>query len=203
MSSYAVQPRYFPRFPVSDLNPLFRLFDTDDDDDGDTTNQRLNPTTHPSHLARTFQPRFDVREDAQAFHLHGELPGLERKDVQIEFADQNTLTVHGRTVREYHEGDDSQQQQQQEKPNEGESGSQDKSKPAEQQQSAVATQDTKKKQPKVKYWVSERSVGEFHRSFTFPGQVEHDGVKANLKDGILTVVVPKAARKQAKKIDIE
>jgi len=221
MSSYAVQPRYFPRFPVTDLSPLLRLFDGDDDDSsGDAASQRLNPTTHPSHLARTFQPRFDVREDANSFTLHGELPGLDRKDIQIEFADQNTLVVHGRTVREYHEGDDPQTQpaEQQEKgklteggsgvpkpivEDEGEAGSQDKLKPTEHQQSAVAKQETKVEKPRVKYWISERSVGEFHRSFTFPGLVDHEGVKANLKDGIITIVVPKAARKESKKINIE
>ena len=60
-----------------------------------------------------------------------------------------------------------------------------------------------KEQPKYKYWVSERSVGEFHRSFSFPGRVDQDAVRASLKNGILSVVVPKAHHKEAKKIQIQ
>lgn len=56
--------------------------------------------------------------------------------------------------------------------------------------------------PGHKYWVSERSVGEFQRTFSFPGKVDQEAVKASLKDGILSIVVPKAA-KQERKIAIE
>lgn len=35
--------------------------------------------------------------------------------------------------------------------------------------------------PAYRYWVSERSVGEFHRSFAFPARVDREGVEANLK----------------------
>ena len=56
--------------------------------------------------------------------------------------------------------------------------------------------------PKYRYWVSERSVGEFHRSFTFPGKVDQEAVKASLKNGILSVVVPKSTVKEARKIEI-
>jgi len=42
-----------------------------------------------------------------------------------------------------------------------------------------------------KYWVSERSTGVFHRTFSFSGLVDQDAVKAHLENGLLTVVVPK------------
>lgn len=54
-----------------------------------------------------------------------------------------------------------------------------------------------------KYWVSERSVGEFHRAFTFPSLVDQNAVKASLKNGILSVVVPKATHHEAKRIMVE
>ncbi|KAL8730456.1 MAG: hypothetical protein Q9166_004094 [cf. Caloplaca sp. 2 TL-2023] len=57
-------------------------------------------------------------------------------------------------------------------------------------------------QPQSRYWVSERSVGEFQRTFSFPGKVDQEAVKASLKNGILSIVVPKAAR-QERKIAIE
>jgi len=58
-------------------------------------------------------------------------------------------------------------------------------------------------QPTAKYWVSERSVGKFHRSFSFPIRVDHEAVKASLKNGVLTIVVPKAKIPQPRKINIE
>ena len=68
----------------------------------------------------------------------------------------------------------------------------------------VPTAETKKAaEPDFKYWVSERSVGEFERRFSFPGRVELENVKASLKNGILSVVVPKVVAQQSKKINIE
>jgi len=37
----------------------------------------------------------------------------------------------------------------------------------------------------------ERYVGPFQRSFTFPDEVDADGMRASLKDGLLRIVVPK------------
>ena len=53
------------------------------------------------------------------------------------------------------------------------------------------------------YWISERSVGEFARTFSFPKQVEQENVKASLKNGILSIIVPKALAPQTKRINIE
>jgi len=54
-----------------------------------------------------------------------------------------------------------------------------------------------------RYWVSERSVGEFARTFSFPNRVDQDHVKASLKNGILSIVVPKAAAPENRRINIE
>lgn len=57
--------------------------------------------------------------------------------------------------------------------------------------------------PAYRYWVSERSVGEFQRTFAFPAKVDRERIKANLKNGILTVVVPKLLKEaESKKIVI-
>jgi HSP20 family protein len=58
---------------------------------------------HRRHL-KTFIPKFDVKEIAQAYELHGKLPGIEQKDVEIEFTDQQTLIIKGRTKRSYTKG---------------------------------------------------------------------------------------------------
>jgi len=59
-----------------------------------------------------------------------------------------------------------------------------------------------KKSDKAKYWLSERSVGEFSRSFNFPTQVDQDSVTANFKDGILNILVPKVKKHESKRIAI-
>jgi len=49
---------------------------------------------------------------------------------------------------------------------------------------------------------SERYVGRFHRTLTLPTQVEADKVKASYKDGILTIVLPKAEEAKPKQIEV-
>ncbi|KAI5303441.1 hypothetical protein KEM56_007539 [Ascosphaera pollenicola] len=53
------------------------------------------------------------------------------------------------------------------------------------------------------YWLTERSVGKFQRTFQFPRNVDQDNVKAKLWNGILNVTIPKEAKKQTRKITIE
>jgi HSP20 family protein len=52
------------------------------------------------------------------------------------------------------------------------------------------------------YFTTERSYGAFTRSFTLPAGTDADHVKADLKDGVLTVNVPKKPEVQAKKIPV-
>jgi len=70
----------------------------------------------------------------------------------------------------------------------------------------TAVEPAKTQQPapeKDQFWISERSVGEFSRSFNFPSRVNQDAVKASLKNGILSIVVPKAAAPQSRRITVE
>ncbi len=50
------------------------------------------------------------------------------------------------------------------------------------------------------YYVSERSYGAFTRSFTLPQGADLDHVQAELKDGVLTITVPKQEQAQPRKI---
>ena len=54
------------------------------------------------------------------------------------------------------------------------------------------------------YHLSERRYGSFSRSFTLPDTVAHDRITATMKDGVLTLTLPKteAATKPARKIEI-
>lgn len=52
------------------------------------------------------------------------------------------------------------------------------------------------------YYCSERTYGSFARSFTLPDGVNPDQIQAELKDGILSLRVPKSAEAQPKRISI-
>jgi HSP20 family protein len=48
----------------------------------------------------------------------------------------------------------------------------------------------------------ERGHGRFSRAFSLPEPIDVDAVTADLKDGILTVTVPKSAGRGARRIDV-
>jgi len=52
------------------------------------------------------------------------------------------------------------------------------------------------------YYASERSYGVFSRAFTLPDGTDGDNVKAELKNGVLQVLVPKKPEVQPRKITI-
>ncbi len=49
----------------------------------------------------------------------------------------------------------------------------------------------------------ERAYGTFQRAFTVPAEVDPTNIKADLKDGILTLTLPKAEEAKARKIKVE
>lgn len=59
-----------------------------------------------------------------------------------------------------------------------------------------------KKEEKETYYTVERSYGSFSRSFTLPAGVDAEKASADLKDGVLTVSVPKKPEVQPKKIAV-
>ncbi len=52
------------------------------------------------------------------------------------------------------------------------------------------------------YYRRERSYGKFQRVFTLPADVDADKIKAEYKDGVLQIEVPKPEEKKAKKVTI-
>ena len=53
------------------------------------------------------------------------------------------------------------------------------------------------------YYANERMYGAFQRSFTLPEGVDLEHIVAELKDGVLTLVVPKLPEMKAKKIALK
>ncbi|KAI5299023.1 hypothetical protein KEM56_003580 [Ascosphaera pollenicola] len=194
------------------FQPLFQLLD-DDTLSPVYPLRRANNNNNKSasrSITSSFTPRFDVRESKDAYHLDGELPGLTQKDVELTFTDPHTLLIKGSITREHTESSEDK-----DKDNTSstaahaatvEDADEDEKKAGAKDQvaktnteSTVAKNDNK---PQFKYWVSERSSGSFHRTFNFPARVDQDNVKASLKDGVLSIIVPKAPAPAMKKIEV-
>ncbi|KAK4204519.1 hypothetical protein QBC40DRAFT_272501 [Triangularia verruculosa] len=47
------------------------------------------------------RPHFDIRETPKPYELYGEAPGMDRKDIHIELAQENVLLVSGHVERPY------------------------------------------------------------------------------------------------------
>jgi HSP20 family protein len=63
--------------------------------------------------------------------------------------------------------------------------------------------EAEKEEKDEKYYAFERTYGTFTRAFTLPEGADTEHIAADLKQGVLTVVVPKRAEIQAKKIAVK
>jgi HSP20 family protein len=206
-----------------DFHPIIRLVNDFE--------RAARPNRSACKPVRTFQPKFDVKELKDSYVLQGELPGLEQKDITIEWADASTIAIKGRTehrvvrtsppaaapasepapeveTKETKEAEYQKPTVEEEQADdfvEVDSHSEDTSstKTAQNTEDAVAPKPAEDATEAAKYWISERSVGSFQRAFSFPVRVDTDAVTASLKNGILNVVVPKAKIPEPRKINIE
>jgi HSP20 family protein len=108
--------------------------------------------------AGAFGPALDVEEDAEAYTIHVELPGVAPQDVEVSLED-DVLTVRGE--RAFYD----------DKQAEG-------------------------------FRRIERHFGRFHRAVRLADRVAGDRVSAVHKDGVLTVVVPKAEDAKPRRIEV-
>ena len=213
-------PRFYST-PEPNFSGLFRLID-----DFDKYSQQTGqPGARAGRHIPTFTPKFDVKETETAYELHGELPGIERENVHLEFTEPQSLTVRGKVERSYSEGEPPAGLLEDASAHKGaiESGEKGSPKPHpvtvedDAEDGTVAKTNNNNnnkdhkdqqqvqqhnKKPAAKYWVSERSIGEFSRTFSFPTRVDSDNVSASLNNGILTVTVPKAKKHESKRIAV-
>lgn len=59
-----------------------------------------------------------------------------------------------------------------------------------------------KKEEDESYHLMERSYGSFSRSARLPVEIDQDKIKANCKDGVLKITLPKTAKAKAKEIKV-
>jgi len=163
-----------------------------------TPKRRSNPT---------FSPKFDARETEMAYELYGELPGINREQVIIEFTDPQTIVIRGRVERNYSSGTPRVAAAITEKAHRASVADEESEKAKEQGETQVAWKSSPIQRPtkpaaNEKYLVSERAIGEFHRTFGFPARIDQDGVVARLEQGLLMVVLPKAKKVETRRIAI-
>jgi HSP20 family molecular chaperone IbpA len=216
---------FFPRNFYTSANdtsftPLFRLLD-----DFDTYSRQGN------HARRSaiphWQPKFDVRETGEAYELHGELPGVSKDNVQIEFTEPQSMLVRGKVERTYTAGTpptgavgstptgsdaaiEASVESPQKDTNSHKATVEDGDDKADTQSHESGFEEIvtkkaeapKKQTDNAKYWLTERSIGEFSRSFNFPSRVDQDSVTASFNDGILSVIVPKAKKHETRRINV-
>jgi len=199
--------------PDAGFTPLFRLLSDWDAYSRESGNQENAQNSRNRRAIRNFNPKFDIRELENSYELHGELAGLSKEDVNIEFTDENTLVIRGHIERKYTSGNPPAGSLENDKAaaitesGESHKATVEDEKPEEDSSAVsktdkgnnnVATQHPQHK-PKERYWIQERSIGEFSRTFTFPTPVDHDAVSASLENGVLTVVVPKAKKPETRR----
>lgn len=124
-------------------------------------------------------PNIDVVETDDVIEVTAELPGLERKDVDISVED-DVLTIRGEKRIEMRDDGGGEQQ------------------------SAGQRQDQRQEQqkPPRNYVVSERSYGVFLRGLQLPPGVDQSKIQATMSNGVLKITIPKPKKAQPKKIEV-
>ncbi|KAM0304646.1 hypothetical protein ACHAPM_002750 [Fusarium culmorum] len=183
---------------------------------------------------RPWEPRFEAHETEDSFVLYGELPGLNKENVTVEFPEPRKLVVSGKVERftdapkpaettteqtapapaVESDNEDTQSRSSYQATVEDDvddefevlSHTSQKSETVSQPQPETPSQKGQKAAVKQPEQPEEpRRAGytkEFSRYFTFPTYINHEAVTAELKDGLLTIIVPKAVP-QSHRIVIE
>lgn len=66
-----------------------------------------------------------------------------------------------------------------------------------------AKREAEKEEKTDTFYACERTYGSFHRGFTLPAGTDMEHVKAELKDGVLTIALAKKAELQPKKVAVQ
>lgn len=154
-------------------------------------------------------PDFDARESADYYFLEGEFPGVSDKaDVRIEWVGRRTLLVEA-DVRKVNEEEEwgvdlspaSTYHAQEADVEAGRGGEREDEKGRH-----IHDHGRKSRSEGIRFWLNERHTGELQRSFTFPGDVDRDKMRARLRDGLVKILVPKVRgeeRVETKRVIIE
>ena len=141
-----------------------------------------------------FAPAFDIKETKEAFEFRADVPGVRQTDLEIELTG-NRLTIAG-----HRDDDRSQPAATNDSPDnsaEAREVTTDKGENQSDKPVVVESPDAT-----ARYFTWERRHGAFKRVFTLPNGISGEAVKADLKDGVLTLVVPKTPEHQPRQIPV-
>ncbi|CAE6463328.1 unnamed protein product [Rhizoctonia solani] len=151
----------------SDIQPLFRLVEDPQSSFYGSSNRKLP--------LQERQAVVDVSEEEKEYTVRAELPGVQKKDVEVHIGnDGRSLTIEGHVHRTN-------------KPAEG---------TAEQPQTSEKSKASE--QPTETY--DYRST--FSRTVWFPHAVDGNDARANLADGVLSLTLPKRMESGRQKINL-
>jgi HSP20 family protein len=120
---------------------------------------RFDWPSWPAEWAEVRLPSVDVIDRDDEVVVRAELPGVDKKDLDVSLS-ENTLTIKGSTQRE-------------------------------------------EKEEKGDYYRREISQASFARTITLPAEVDGERAKANFKDGVLELVLPKREKAKRQSIKVE
>lgn len=190
-------PRALYEADSTSFTPLFRLLD-----DFDSYNRQGDRDLHTRGREGSafWHPKFDISESPDGYELHGELPGMKKDDIHIEFPEPQTLVVRGKLVQTQTVTSPDGTVEDVSDNTKSITGDGAAATDGHVQQQQLQATDIKLDYPK--YWLRERKFGEFSRTFNFPSAVDQDNISAGFKDGVLSMSVPKATKPQARRIAI-
>lgn len=116
------------------------------------------PREQTGLLDRNMAPAIDIAEHGDVYEVHCDLPGVDKKDLDISIA-SNVLTIKGEKSGE---------------------------------------KETKDR----KYYRKETWSGSFQRSISLPAGVDADKIGAEMKNGVLTITLPKKEEVKPKQIAV-
>jgi HSP20 family molecular chaperone IbpA len=179
-------------------------------------NNLVDDPWYTAHLNQKYKnregittPDFDVVETSSAYFLEGNFAGIKNKtDIKIEWIGNRTLVIEADVEREDLElvwgiqlGEDDDEIKEAVKSDEPEHMWVDKTRKTINGKGQQPVKRTENSHPTKKNsthhhcrtWLAERHLGPMQRSFTFPRDIAADGLRAKLRNGVLLMMVPKAA----------
>jgi HSP20 family protein len=127
-------------------------------------------------------PRIDVRETVARFYIDIELPGLESKEnLTVSWANRRTLLVNATITRSAVEEESAK----------------------ETNGKGAASAEKESSKNVVHLLVQERQIGQYHRAFSLPVDIDHEALVAKLQFGVLRITLTKEKQEQVKEKAIE
>ena len=151
--------------------------------------------------------RANVQETETEYKIELEVPGYQKEEINIEFgSDAKSVTISGKHESSYNEGPTEEVVEEGKEKSEGKEREKKESKEGSEKKESKSITETRKEtavgKPAPKYWISERSVGEFSRTFSFATPLDVNKAVAKLESGVLTLTIPKVTTVTRKKITI-